>query len=201
MKEVELPNFLKFDLWLKDESDKEFMVQLWGQTMVEKARSLLLGDVVQVDNAILQRQPQTGTIAASAEAGKDSKHGFCAWLHMSILQVPWAGSLSRGSSLRPATGKNKAIVTCCSTAAACSIVAGQSSDVVEIQLHGVWLAGVRGADVAYWACKKCKTKVDQETKACKRQGTHGCATEQEDSRTILATVHLADWTGQLENCW
>ena len=76
---------------------------------------------------------------------------------------------------------------------------GESSDVVEIQLHGVWLAGVRGADVAYWACKKCKTKVDQETGCCKKQSTHGCATEQEDSRTILATVHLADWTGQLDN--
>ena len=42
----------------------------------------------------------------------------------------------------------------------------------------------------YWACKKCKTKVDQETGCCKKQSTHGCATEQEDSRTILATVHL-----------
>ena len=74
---------------------------------------------------------------------------------------------------------------------------GESSHFVEIQLHGVWLAHVRGADVAYWACKKCKRKVDQETGCCKKQSTHGCATEQEDSRTILATVHLADWTGQL----
>ena len=74
-------------------------------------------DVVQVDNAILQRQPQTGTIAA--------KHGFCAWLHVlgpevlkeltldrgEAISNAWAGSLSGGSSLRPATGKNKAIVT------------------------------------------------------------------------------------------
>ena len=115
------------------------------------------------------------------------------------ISSAWAGSLSGGSSLRPTTGKSKAIVTCCSTAAACSIVAGESSDVVEIQLHGVWLAGVRGADVAYWPCKKCKTKVDQETGFCKKHSTHGCATEQEDNRTILATVHLADWTGQLDN--
>ena len=49
----------------------------------------------------------------------------------------------------------------------------------------------------YWARKKCKTKVDEETGCCKKQSTHGCATEQEDSRTILATVHLADWTGNL----
>ena len=170
-----------------------------------------------MDNAILQRQPQTGTIAGTAEVGGDSKHGFCAWLHINpqgprteVLQAltmergeaisnAWAGSLTGGSSLRPATGKSKAIVTCCSTAAACSIVAGESADVVEIQLHGVWLAGVRGADVAYWACKKCKTKVDQDTGCCKKHSTHGCATEQEDSRTILATVHLADWTGQLDN--
>ena len=216
-KEQELPNHLKCDLYIKDESDKELKVQLWGETMVQKARTIPLGEVVQVDNAILQRQVETGTIAATAEAGKDSKRGFCAWLHISppgsrtealqaltlerveAISSAWAGSLSGGSSLRPTTGKSKAIVTCCSTAAACSIVAGESSDVVEIQLHGVWLAGVRGADVAYWACKKCKTKVDQETGSCKKHSTHGCATEQEDNRTILATVHLADWTGQLDN--
>lgn len=217
MKEQELPSHLKCDLYIKDESDKELRVQLWGETMVQKARTISLGEVVQVDNAILQRQVETGTIAATAEAGKDSKHGFCAWLHISppgsrtealqaltlergeAISSAWAGSLSGGSSLRPTTGKSKAIVTCCSTAAACSIVAGESSDVVEIQLHGVWLAGVRGADVAYWPCKKCKTKVDQETGLCKKHSTHGCATEQEDNRTILATVHLADWTGQLDN--
>ena len=217
MKEHDLPQHSKFELWLKDESDKEFLMQLWGDTMKQQAQGISLGDVVQVDNAILQRQPQTGTIAGTAEVGGDSKHGFCAWLHINpqgprteVLQAltmergeaisnAWAGSLTGGSSLRPATGKSKAIVTCCSTAAACSIVAGESADVVEIQLHGVWLAGVRGADVAYWACKKCKTKVDQDTGCCKKHSTHGCATEQEDSRTILATVHLADWTGQLDN--
>ena len=153
----------------------------------------------------------------AAEAGRDSKSSFLAWLHTTprgpridslqaltlergdAISSAWAGSLSGGSSLRPSTGKGRAIVTCCSTAAACSMVAAESSDVVEIQLRGVWLVGVRGADVAYWACKNCKTKVDPDTGSCKKQNTHGCATEQEDSRTILATVHLADWTGSLEN--
>lgn len=60
------------------------------------------------------------------------------------------------------------------------MVAGESLDVVEIHLHAVGLAGVRGAHVAYWACKKCKTKVDQDTGCCKKQSTHGCATEQEE---------------------
>ena len=153
MKEQELPSHLKCDLYIKDESDKELRVQLWGETMVQKARTISLGEVVQVDNAILQRQVETGTIAATAEAGKDSKHGFCAWLHISppealqaltlergeAISSAWAGSLSGGSSLRPTTGKSKAIVTCCSTAAACSIVAGESSDV-----------GWRACEVPMW---------------------------------------------------
>ena len=100
------------------------------------------------------KQTLTGTIAGTAEAGADSKNGFFAWLHTnprgpridtlqalmmergSAISSAWAGSLSGGSSLRPSTGKSRAIVTCCSTAAACSIVDAESSDVVEIQLHG-----------------------------------------------------------------
>jgi len=34
LKESELPKHLKFDLWLKDESDKEFLVQ----TMLQELR-------------------------------------------------------------------------------------------------------------------------------------------------------------------
>ena len=215
--ELDLSQHFKCELYLKDESNKEFLVSIWGEAMVTQARTISVGDVVQVDNVILQRQTLTGTIAGTAEAGRDSKSSFFAWLHATprgpridslqaltlergdAISSAWAGSLSGGSSLRPSTGKGRAIVTCCSTAAACSMVAAESSDVVEIQLHGVWLVGVRGADVAYWACKNCKTKVDPDTGSCKKQSTHGCATEQEDSRTILATVHLADWTGSLEN--
>eukprot|EP00434_Breviolum_minutum_P045096 symbB.v1.2.040359.t1/scaffold7169.1/size12911/1 len=149
MKDVELPNHVKFELWLKDESDGAAVgTDHGGESSQSRLATLCRW-------AILQRQPQTGTIAATAEAGKDSKHGFCAWLHVrppgpraEVLKeltlergeaIPnaWAGSLSEGSSLRPATEKNKAIITCCSTATACSIVAGESSDVVEIQLHGV----------------------------------------------------------------
>ena len=48
LKESELPKHLKFDLWLKDESDKEFLVQLWGETMMQQARTISHGDV---DNA------------------------------------------------------------------------------------------------------------------------------------------------------
>ena len=75
---------------------------------------------------------------------------------------------------------------------------GESSDAVEIQLHGVWLAGVRGADVAYWARKKCKTKVDEETGCCKKQSTHGCATEQEDTRQFLPQC---TWLIGQAICW
>ena len=87
-----------------------------------------MGDVVQVDNVILQKQSQTGAIVATAASGTGNQKGFCAWLQTSprgpridslqaltlergdAISSAWAGSLSGGSSLRPSTGNSKAIV-------------------------------------------------------------------------------------------
>ena len=50
------------------------------------------------------------------------------------------------------------------------------------------------------ACKNCRsrTKIDQDTGHCKRHDTHSCQTECDDERAILATVNLADHTGEIE---
>ncbi len=219
LKELPLQRHSKAEMWLKDESGKEFLINVWGPSMVAKLchGDVQVGDIIQVDNCILQND-NTGGVSANAEAGQDSSHRFCAWLHTKglvgarvqklqaltsdrgdAISNAWAGSLSGGSSLRAETGKDKAIVTCCSTADACSQVAQESANMVEIQLHGVWLTAVRGGDIGYYACANCRTKVDQETGLCKKAGSNGCKTEQEFTKTILATVTLADATGVLEN--
>ncbi len=61
--ELDLSQHFKCELSLKDESNKEFLVSIWGEAMVTQARTISVGDVVQVDNVILQRQTLTGTIA------------------------------------------------------------------------------------------------------------------------------------------
>ena len=64
-------------------------------------------------------------------------------------------------------------------------------------MHSVWLIDVRG-DPVYTACKVCSTKIDPMTGKCKKTDD-GCATEAAEAPRVLATVHLADWTGQLSN--
>ena len=172
-------------LWLKDETEKQFLNNLWGITLVEAARSVQPGDVVQVDNVILHKS-DGGSVSGSAEAGKDSLKGFCAWLHtgpkkprveklrnLSLthfgtkISDPWQGSLSKGTSLRQETNKGEAIVTCCSTAAACS-AAASTLPLVEVALCGVWLTAVKGTEIAYLACKNCRSKIDPGTGRCKK---------------------------------
>ena len=207
----------KIHLWLKDESNDQLLVNVWGITLVDKARQVQRGDVVQVDNVILTKSAGT-SVSASAEDGGDSKHGFCAWLHTkptgdrverlkqlsttdegNKISDPWQGSLSKGTSLRQETNKGEAIVTCCSTAAACS-AAASALPLVEVALCGVWLTAVKGTEVAYLACKHCRTKIDPETGRCKKAvAEKPCVTEPEQEKTILATVTISDATGRLEN--
>lgn len=68
---------------------------------------------------------------------------------------------------------------------------------VEVAMHCVWLVDVLG-DPVYTACKVCSSKIDPMTGKCKRSDS-GCQAEAADAARILATVHLADWTGQLSN--
>ena len=59
------------------------------------------------------------------------------------------------------------------------------------------MTGILG-DPRYVACKNCRTKIDSETGHCKRHETHSCQTERDEEVAILATVNLADHTGEIE---
>ena len=163
---------------------------------------------------------ESGSVSGSAEAGNDSSKGFCAWLHKSRrgtrveelknlsltdlgtkISDPWQGSLSKGSSLRQDTNKGEAIVTCCSTAAACSAVAS-ALPLVEAALPGVWLVTVKGTEIAYVARKHSRSKIDPGTGRCKKDtGEKPCPTKPEEERTILATVGTRMRRVGLRICW
>ena len=53
-------------------------------------------------------------------------------------------------------------------------------------------------DPIYTACKNCGTKVDLTTGHCKRHESHNCQTIREEEVSILATVTLADHTGEVD---
>ena len=69
--------------------------------------------------------------------------------------------------------------------------------IIEVQLNGVWVTGILG-NPTYMACKNCRTKIDQDTGHCKRHETHSCQTERDEEIAVLATVNLADHTGEIE---
>ncbi|CAJ1343571.1 unnamed protein product, partial [Effrenium voratum] len=75
---------------------------------------------------------------------------------------------------------------------------GDLQEKVEVALHAAWLVSVLG-DPVYTPCKHCGTKIDGLTSKCKRADSNNCQTEASDAPRVLATVHIADWSGQLDN--
>ena len=65
-------------------------------------------------------------------------------------------------------------------------------------MHSIWLVNVLG-DPVCTPCRHCQTKIDDVSGKCKRADTSGCQTEPAEAARVLATVHVADWTGQLDN--
>ena len=61
----------------------------------------------------------------------------------------------------------------------------------------VWVAGILG-DPTHVPCKNCGTKVGPVTGHCRRHAQQGCQTIHEVESPILATVTLADHTGELD---
>ena len=70
-------------------------------------------------------------------------------------------------------------------------------DIIEVQLNCVWVTGIFG-DPIYTACKNCATKIDMTTGHCKRHESHNCQTIRDEEVSILATVTLADHTGEVD---
>ena len=68
---------------------------------------------------------------------------------------------------------------------------------IEVQLNSVWVTGILG-DPMYVPRKNCGLKVDPVAGHCKRHAQQGCQTIREEVSSFLATVTLADHTGELD---
>ena len=212
LKETPPTKVPKVTLWLKDESQTELAVNLWGQQMFTLATKIMEGMVVQIENALLAKK-QDGSVEASAEHWSDSKKNFFSTIHLepegdrvkklgalssergNAVSIPW--SLQTGAVRLQTDGLDK-YITCCSNVSVCSLAIEEGNqDIVEVQLNGVWVVGILG-EPFYLPCKQCRTKINPETGLCKRHATHGCQTERDAEEAILATVNVADHSGQLE---
>ncbi|CAE7032286.1 unnamed protein product [Symbiodinium sp. CCMP2592] len=208
----------KVNLWLKDTSGKEMLVNIWGTRLVKSLASARKGSVVQIDNLALLKKENNSIEGAAEHFVDNDKHGF-SMLHVDPqgkraqelrdlgtaqgdrISVPWCPSLSGGGRLT--SDLAPCYVACAATMNAFGSAMEQGAtqdwlrEKVEVALHNVWLVDILG-DPVYTPCKVCSTKIDPVTDKCKR-ATDGCQTEPADAKRVLATVHLADWTGQLSN--
>ncbi|CAE7452683.1 unnamed protein product [Symbiodinium sp. CCMP2592] len=214
--ELEMPNTSKpkANLWLKDTSGKEMLVNIWGDRFVKSLANAHKGSVVQIDNLSLLKKENDSIEGAAEHFIDNDKHGF-SMLHVDPIgdrarelrdleptqgdriSVPWCPSLSGGGKLT--TDFGPCYVACAATmnAFGSAMEQGSTQEKVEVALHNVWLVDIVG-DPVYTPCKVCSTKIDPTSGKCKR-ATDGCQTEPADAQRVLATVHLADWTGQLSN--
>ena len=132
LKETPPTKVPKVTLWLKDESQSEVAVNLWGNRLTKQAEPVQNGDVVQIDNALLSRKLD-GSVEAGAEHWMDSVKNMFAALHTTpagergnalrqlsdhrgeAVPTPW---LQTGANRLTADGLEK-IISCCATVAAC----------------------------------------------------------------------------------
>ena len=213
LKEVASIGKEKSVIWLKDNTNNEVQVTLWGKRFCETAKNLQCGDILQVDNAVMLKQ-KDNSVEASAEHFLDNdKHTF-ANLHVNqgskkfaLLQdlsdergrqisSAWQAASARRDVLRAMINRKEAFVGCCSTLRTCSLELQEDSpDFLEVVLHSIWVTAVHG-EISFRACVNCGTKIDEKN-ACKKAAT-GCRTSPKDQDTLLAQIDMADFSGKLE---
>ncbi|CAJ1441414.1 unnamed protein product, partial [Effrenium voratum] len=125
--------------------------------------------------------------AGLAEKGK-------AWLQQEAISVPWTPSLGVGGRL--SSDLSACYVACAANMCACGLAAAQGK--LEVAMHAAWLVGVVG-DPVYRPCRVCGTKINPDTGKCKRADTSSCPSQPDLALKVLATAHIADWSGAVEN--
>ena len=132
-KEVPSMKVRKVTLWLKDESEQELAVHLWGGRFVDQGTKIAIGDVIQVDNALVSRIP--AGVEASCEHWMDSSRNWFSAMHVDpkgprverlksledgrgeALSVPWLQSASR----RMVSDGLEKFISCCATVSSCCL--------------------------------------------------------------------------------
>ncbi|CAJ1364711.1 unnamed protein product, partial [Effrenium voratum] len=164
------------NVWLKDLTGKGMLLTLWGEKHVDKAQNFQAGFVLQVDNALLLKRGENNI----------------------AISVPWTPSLGVGGRL--SSDLSDCYVACAANMCACGLAVAQGTiqDKLEVAMHAAWLVGVVG-DPVYRPCRVCGTKVNPDTGKCKRADTSSCPSQPDLALKVLATAHIADWSGAVEN--
>lgn len=213
VKEVASTGKEKAIVWLKDTTNNEVQVTLWGRRFCETVQNLQSGDILQIDNAVMLKQKDNSVEASAEHLLDNEKHTF-ANLHvtqgskkLAMLQAlsnergrkissAWQAASARGDVLRTRINQKEAFVGCCSTLRTCSLELQEDSpDFLEVVLHSLWVTAVHG-EISFRACAKCGTKIDEKN-VCKKAAT-GCQTSPKDEDTFLAQIDMADFSGKLE---
>ena len=127
----------KWEVWLKDDSGKEILLELWGKTFDKECADLAEGDVVQVDNAALKKKDGSTVLSAECFADDPKGGGF---LHVNPegprtgvlkqlgiaqgdrISDSWSGG--SGGFFTKMSEEGETVLTCMSTLKACPLAWG-----------------------------------------------------------------------------
>ena len=69
----------KWEVWVKDDSGKEILLELWGKTFDAECQAISTGNVLQIDNATVKKKDNSAVLTAECYA--DDPKGGC-FLHV-----------------------------------------------------------------------------------------------------------------------
>ncbi|CAK9048974.1 unnamed protein product [Durusdinium trenchii] len=200
-KETPAMKVLKVTLWLKDESGQELVVRLWRKSPL--ARYALLSKIPAGIEASCGHWADSSKNMFSAlhdnpTGSRFGKLQALAETRGEALSVPWLQTASR----RMVSDGSEKFISGCATVSSCSLAPTDAmleaqDNFIEVQLNSVWVTGILG-DPMYVPRKNCGLKVDPVAGHCKRHAQQGCQTIREEVSSFLATVTLADHTGELD---
>ena len=239
-------NALKWDVWLKDDSLKETLLELWGKTFDQMLRGIQIGTIIQVDNARVKCDK--GSVSLTAEYFGDGPKAD-AFLTIeppgtrsdqlrALDTAPgqrvsdaW-GATGTGAGFARMTADGQAVLSCASNIRSCplpwdevlSVVAsttcadgahapaptgahapGGAADKkamrlpseVRIEVRSVFVTEISSVDPVYLACKSCNTKIDPQSKKCKKAVADASHTTVEGDRVVLSGVRVSDFSGSV----
>ncbi|CAK9012250.1 unnamed protein product, partial [Durusdinium trenchii] len=171
----------KAEVWMKDESEMELLVSLWGPKYTAGVRdNVEVGMVLQLENCLLSKK-EDGSVEASCQDWlENDRHKFAR-----MMVDPKSDRAEVLKLLSPNRGQQISTPW-----------AGVGTESIEVVLQNVWVTEVTGWPV-YTPCSECHTKIDPESGECKKKST-GCASTPASEVKVLATLNLSDPTGCVE---
>ena len=204
-------------LWLKDMTDNRLSLELYGSVLLDM--NFQVGQIIQVHNARALPDRTKGNVKIRAEAFTQGKWGYTivflnpqgprALMLREMVEEHGGTNISDVVAQVTMTVSGKTSVECLSTIRTNRDVwpgPAPSNPAAKFQkLHQDIRCDVERAVVTqvdtkepvYQECSICKTKIDPETGACKKQN-EGCATNPGEMQVLMSCT-LSDCTGSMAN--